>query len=235
MSGKARIRIYQSALYVLAGLSMATTAPAQPLHSVMLGIPAYSEEALTWCGPATGQMIMEGYPSGACPVLQEDVWIAIGAHKTESQWDTDPEGLRGAMMSLCPPSGRWSIFQNTDPEEQMYRVAYWMTQLSYPVAILQDTAPHNSYTPHAEHWVAVRGLITDVDPTTSTTITLEGVLLHDPSPQVLGDPPVIRFLSGTEWYAEFQPVTKVGSGFHGKYVTIIEPPQVLRLLSCTPP
>ena len=58
---------------LLFGLCTAGSLQAQPLHSVILSVPLYGEEALTWCGPATAQMVMEGYPAGACSVLQEDI------------------------------------------------------------------------------------------------------------------------------------------------------------------
>ena len=199
---------------------------AQPLHSVMLSVPEYSEEALTWCGPATAQMIMAGYPTSACTVLQEDIWAEVLLNKTESLWDTDPAGMRGALKNLCPPPGTWSICHKTDPADLMFRVAYWMTRNSFPVAIVKDTVAHNSYTAHSEHWVAIRGIITDADPTNTTSVNLENVWFNDPSPPELGGDPIVRFVTGTQWYAEFAPVTKVGSAYHGEYVAVIEPPPV---------
>jgi hypothetical protein len=199
----------------------------------MLSVPLHGEEALTWCGPAAGQMIMEGYPAGACSLLQEDVATSIASHKVEAIWDTDPAGLRGALLSLCPPSGTWSVYHRVDPNELMHRVGYWMTRNSYPVAILQDTVTHNGVAAHAEHWLAVSGMVTDVDPTTSTSVVLEYILLNDPVPASgnLGDPPLVRFLTGTLWFGEFQPVTKVGSAYHGEYVAVIEPPQVTGVMT----
>lgn len=226
MSRKTGVTMNRRVAALLIALCTAGPVHAQPLHSVILSVPLYGEEALPWCGPATAQMVMEGYPSGACSVLQEDIWTAVTASSAEAFWDTDPAGMRGALLSLCPPSGTWSIYHRTDPDELMHRVAYWMTRNAYPVALLQDTAPHNSLAAHGEHWVAVRGIVTDVDPTTSTTVTLENIWVHDPSPLVLGDPPISRFISGTQWLSELAPVTKAGSAWHGEYVAVIEPPQV---------
>lgn len=198
---------------------------AQPLHSVMLSMPEYSEEALTWCGPATAQMIMKGYPSGSCFVLQEDIWIAIQSYKAEAMWDTDPRGLKGAMNHLCPPAGTWVVYSKTDPGKLMHSVAYWMTTNNYPAAGLLNTLPHNSYAAHAERWIAIRGIVTDADPTTNSSVTLQFVWFNDPAPENLADPCIVRYISGSTWYSEFQPVTKAGSSYHGKYVAIIEPPE----------
>lgn len=219
-----RIRINKFWGLLLAANILIFSPNAWALHSVMLSVPDHPEEALNWCGPATGQMIMEGYPSGSCSVLQEDIWTAIQSYKAESMWDTDPAGLRDAMMNLC--GGHWVIFHNTDPQAVMYDVAYWMTKNNYPAAGLLNTLSHNAYTAHTEHWVAIRGIITDVNPTTNSSVNLQFVWFNDPSSVNLGDPSVERFVSGSTWYSEFQPVTKVGSSYIGKYVAIIEPPEI---------
>jgi len=224
-----------STIVTASALMITATAWAGPLHSVMLTVPDRPEEALSWCGPATGQMVMEAYPSGGCTVLQEDVWVAIQGHKVETMWDTDPAGLQGAMNSLCPPSGSWYVYKKNTPQELMFKVAYWMTKNSYPVALLKDTLSHNGYTSHREHWIAVRGVITDVDPTTpgTTSVNLQYVWFNDPAVD-LGSPSIERFISGSTWYSEFLPVSKAGSGFQGKYVAVIEPPGV-RGVAVAPP
>ena len=201
---------------------------AGPLHSVVLSVPPYAEEGLQWCGPATGQMIMEGYPSGSCSIIQEDVMEAIEDHKVEAMWDTDPAGLAGAMNTLCPPpSGHWYVWTNADPAMLMHNIAYWMTRNDYPVAVLKNTTVHHPGTPtHEEHWVVISGIITDGDPTEGGIVGLEGVFIIDPAPVAdeLGGPATVEYLNGSDWYAEFQPVTKPASSYVGKYVAIIEPP-----------
>lgn len=196
-------------------------------HSVMLTVPGYPEEATNWCGPAAAQMIMEGYPAESCSVLQEDIWLSIQSYKTEALWDTDPEGMRLAMKNTCPPSGTWSIHSDTNPQALMFTMARLMTRYRYPTAVLLDTEAHNDYAPHREHWIAVRGIITDVDPTASgiTSVNLSFVWFNDPAVP-MGNPAVERFISGSTWYSEFQSVNKAGSIYTGKYVIITEPPEI---------
>ncbi|MCP4661810.1 MAG: hypothetical protein GY856_40930, partial [bacterium] len=120
MRSSTKIFRWTGSVGLLAALTVA--GPAAALHSVFLAVPNHSEEALIWCGPAVGEMVMEGYPGGTgCDELQADVWTEILAHKdpTEAAWDTDPVGLAGAMMSLCPPTGSWSVFHNTDATQIM--------------------------------------------------------------------------------------------------------------------
>jgi hypothetical protein len=210
----------------LLALLAAPVAQAQPMHSVFLSVPGHSEEALTWCGPAVAQMVMDGYPGGACPQLQADIWAEIAAHRVEASWDTDPAGLRGAMMSLCPPpGGGWSVFHKTDAATLMYSVAFYMTHNGYAVPVLMSTAGHNSFAAHQEHWVAVKGIVTDLDPTTNPSVTLQYVWLTDPGVD-LGDPPLERYVSAAVWYAELQTVTKAGSAYAGQFVAVIEPPVI---------
>jgi hypothetical protein len=210
-----------------AALAAALAGPGDAaLHSVFLTVPLHSEEALTWCGPATAQMTIEGYPSAGCAKTQDEVWLAIQASKAEGMWDSDPAGMRGAMMSLCPPSagGHWVVFSPADPTALMYSVAFWMTHNNYPAVVLLDTVAHNSYAPHQEHWVVVKGIVTDVDPTTHPTVNLQYVWFNDPAVP-LGDPPLERYVAAGTWYGELQAVTKMGSAYQTKYVAVIEPPE----------
>lgn len=210
-------------------LTFLSAASADPMTSVMLNVPDRSEEALTWCGPATAQMVMEGYPSGSCAKLQEDIWGSIQTYKTDATWDADPAGMQGAMQHLCPPpGGHWVVFGNPNAQNLMYAIAYWMNKNKYPVAGMLSTAPHNALSGHGEHWVAIRGVITDKDPTVpgNSTVDLKFVWFNDPSPENLGDSAVERFVTGSVWYGEFQPVNKTGSVYNGQYVAVVEPPKV---------
>ena len=207
----------------LAGFLLLVTLAASASSSVFVTVTDHSEEALTWCGAATGQMVMTGYPAGACIKDQADVDASIQSHKVESNWDTDPAGLRDAMMELCPPSGHWVVFAQPDAASLMHSVAYWMNTNHYPVAALLNTAAHNSYAPHQEHWVTIKGIVTDLDPRTNPTVTLQYVFFVD-QPVALGDPPIDRFVSGATWYGEFAAVTKSPSAYQSKFVAVIEPP-----------
>lgn len=214
---------------VLAFIPTVLTADSD-YHIVMLDIPECSQESHIWCGPATAKMVMKGYPSVACDIDQDVIWGAIESYRVEGEWHTDPQGLRDAMQSLCPPIYQWVVFHKTDPQELMYSVAYWMTKNDYPVALLLSTEPHNGIPGHEEHWVEIRGIITDEDPTETgnTTIGLKFVWYTDPSPAELGDPAITELVSGSEWYTNlFKPVTKPTSSYVDQYVAIIEPPSVV--------
>jgi hypothetical protein len=71
----------------------------------------------------------------------------------------------------------------------------------------------------------VKGVVTDADPTTTSTVTLQNVWITDPSPAMLGDPAIERFISASTWFSEFSTVTKATSAYNGEYVAVIEPPE----------
>ncbi len=215
---------------VLSGFLLTALAAVAQHTAISTLLPGgyHSEEALTWCGPATGQMVIAGYPMSACTRVQADVDASIQAHKIEGNWDTDPAGLRAALVEQCPlPVGHsWVVFSPTDATVLMFWAAHYMTQNQYPVAALLGTTQHNSFAPHKEHWVTITAIVTDLDPTTHPTVTLQFVQFVDPSPTNLGDPPLVRYVSAAVWYADLTTVTKMPSAYNGKFVAIIEPPTV---------
>src|SRR5438270_1818793 len=174
-------RTIQSIKLVLAAAVMALSLPAAAQVSTFVTVTNHSEEALTWCGAAAGQMVVSGYPGGSCVQIQADMWDAIQTAKVESSWDTDPAGLRSAMTTLCPlpPGGHWSIFADPSAASLMYSVARWMKLRHYPVAAVLNTNPHNALVSHREHWDTIKGIVTDLDPTTNPAVTLQFVFITD--------------------------------------------------------
>jgi opacity protein-like surface antigen len=212
---------------------MILCAPLAASHSKILTVaPQYSQEATVWCGPATAQMIMEGYPSGSCTDLQEDIWPVIVANRIDALWDTDPVGIEKAMESLCPPTYGWVVKTRTTAGDMMYAVARNMNQYNYPVALVMNTDAHNPIsTSHTEHWVAVTGIVTDVDPVANSSAVLEAVIIHDPAHLDMSFPSVARYCTAAQWGTLFSAVNKPGSTYHGKFVAVMEPPPVTGTLT----
>jgi hypothetical protein len=98
-----------------------------------------------------------------------------------------------------------------------------MRRNSFPVAAVLNTDSHNAFAAHTEQWVAIKGIVTDVDPLTSSSVTLKYIFIVQQAP-TFGDPALERFLTGAQWYAEFEAVTKATSAYNGKFVAVIEPP-----------
>jgi len=187
-------------------------------------IPNYCQETIIWCGAAVGQMILEGYPAGVeHPHTQTHVWNRIQAHLDDLgvNWATDPDGLRDTLMELGgDPGVNWAIHANPNAQSLTYTVAYWMTQRNYPTAVLVYGF---------QHWVAIVGIETDVNPVGNTNVNLQFIEIDDP-----GNPPcptatsggVKSLMSGTNWYSNYwyTPGNIAASKWNGNYIAVIEPP-----------
>jgi len=199
---------------------------ASAQHNVYLEtpntVPSYCQETDIWCGAASGQMILEGYPNGVeHPFSQTDVWNHIQAHKDDSgvNWATDPDGLSTTLGDFGP-EGHWVVFSNTNAQSLTFSMTYWMTQRRFPSAALVYGF---------QHWVVIDGFTTDVDPTTSSTVNLQYIDIVDP-----WNPPcasathggIRQFMTGANWYSNYwyTPGNIAGSKWNGKYVAVVEPP-----------
>jgi hypothetical protein len=186
-------------------------------------IPCYCQETNIWCGAATAQMILEGYPAGVeHPYTQTHIWNVIQAHKNDINvnWATDPDGLKDALMDLGgDPGVHWVIFAQGSAQNQMYSVSYWLNRRLYPAAVLIYGFAH---------WVTITGVTTDVDPTTSNSVNLQFIEYFDP-----WDPPcpsatsggVKSWITGSAWYNIYYPETGYPqSKWNNNCIAIIEPP-----------
>lgn len=201
---------------------------ASAAHDVYLetpnSVPSYCQETNIWCGVATTQMILEGYPGGVeHPFTQTHIWNRIVAHRDDAgvNWATDPDGLRDTLMELGGDLGvHWSIFQNANAQSLMYSATYWMTKRRYPTAVLVYGF---------QHWVMIDGFTTDVDPTTNSSVNLQSIEIVDP-----WNPPcpaatnggVRSLMTGSNWYSNYwyTPGNIPASKWNGNYIAVIEPP-----------
>jgi hypothetical protein len=121
--------------------------------TLTLQAPLYGQSTNYYCGPASGQMIMNGYPNAASRVCKEQtpIYNTIQSLKQDNGFYTDPDGLRDAIMQLNPPpaAGHFAIFSDTNRDVVMHSMLYWMAQRNYPSAALINGG---------DHWVVVTRL-----------------------------------------------------------------------------
>lgn len=205
-------------------------------HTVSLEVPntvpSYCQEAGNWCGAATGQMALEGYPGGVeHPFTQTQVWNTIVTYRDDpgANWATDPDGMRDMLMDLGgDPGVHWSIFSDPTAATVMHDITFWMTIREYPTPVLVDPggSPYGSF----QHWVLIEGFVTDVDPTANPAATLQFIDIVDP-----WNPPcpantsggIRQTVSGATWYTTYwgSPGNYPASKWHGNYVAVVEPPE----------
>jgi len=199
------------------------------MHEVYLNIPntipSYCQEDPIWCGAAVAQMILEGYPPSLPehPYSQSHIWSRIQAHKDDPgvNWATDPDGLRLTLMELGgDPGVSWNIFPNPNAQSLAYSLAYWMTKRRFPAATLVW---------EFQHWVAITGITTDVDPTQQSTVNLQYIEIINPGKQpcpTASAGGIKTKMPGGNWYSNYwyAPGNYPASKWNGKYIAVIEPP-----------
>lgn len=198
-------------------LVMGLASPVYGQYVVDLNVPLYAQEEDNWSGPASGQMVMDGYPDpGDCIYYSQGlIWYIINSFNPEPGWDTDPYSLQQTLLALNPPpTGTWSLLTDTVKEDLMFDILYWMNRQEYPTPTLVY---------EGLRWVVIKGYQTDIEPVYGSDPILEMITIHDPFPTGAG---AINTMTGTVWYSTYweNPVNAPGTWF-GEYVAIVEPPQ----------
>lgn len=198
------------------------SAPAQHEIDLTGNVPVYGQQQCIWCGAASAQMIMDGYPDPAHRVLhtQLDIWNTIQANNSNDPadvgvgWATDPIGLREALMLRNPPpGGTWSIHEDANRDTVMFDIMYWMNRNNYPVATLIN---------QGGHWVVITGYESDIEPVAGSTPVLQHITRNDPEPHNVGTQSTVDAATwfATDWVG---PVQYAGTWLND-YVAVIEPP-----------
>lgn len=191
-------------------------------------VPLYGQESCCWCGAATAQMIMNGYPNAAdrlffpqgpptVPPGSTNCWDVIQANNSLAEpivWCTDPLGLRNCLRTLnLPPAGTWNIFMDTNRDAVMFDILYWMNRNNFPVGVLVN---------RGGQWVVIVGYETDIQPLSGTTPTLQQITIYDPEPHNIG---THSTMSGAIWFAtSWNGAIQYAGTWFNNYVAVIEPP-----------
>ncbi len=185
-------------------------------------VPLYGQERCNWCGPASCQMIRNGYPNPADRLYytQLYLWNTIQVNNsmdpadTGPGWASDPHGMTGCLQSLNNPSGvDWVEFADVSQKDVLFDMLYWMNIREYPSAVLIN---------QGGHWVVIVGFVTDVEPVSGSSPTLQHISIHDPEPHNVGTD---TEMTGAQWFAGPWNGAIVYTGtWHNKYVAIVEPP-----------
>jgi hypothetical protein len=190
-------------------------------------VPVYGQQMCFWCGAASAQMIMDGYPDplhrvfiAQGPPTIPNCWDTIQANNSTAaadlatNWATDPQGLRECLRLLNPPpGGTWNIFMNANRDVLLFNILYWMNRNNYPVAVLIN---------RGGHWVVIVGFQSDIEPILNSSPVLQQITYNDPEPHNVGS---VITKTGALWFANEWNGNIVYAGtWQGNYVAIIEPP-----------
>lgn len=217
---------YLKGLFILL-LLIGFTLPALAQYEVDLreNVPLYGQEECCWCGAASGQMIMDGYPNPFNNIWypQGQIWNTIQDNNStdpvdqNQNWCTDPQGLCETMRLLNPPPwpGDWNVVANPNRNEAAMEFLYYMNMNHYPVATLINLGGH---------WVVIVGYKTNIEPVGGSNPVLQEITIYDPEPHNVGTEITI---DAATWYDTYWagPVQYTGT-WHGQYVSVIEPPVI---------
>jgi hypothetical protein len=203
-----------SALF--AAIALFAFAQAHAAFIYDTGTPLYGQEQATWCGAATGQMILK---QGGVTKTQTEVWNKIDASRVDPNFYCDPQGLATTLNAFdTVEKDSWKVFTDTNQDQIVEKLMESMVRSQRPIGLLVD---------NGNHWVSWVGFSSDIDPLKGDA-TLLTAILNDPLPVSSG---TIFNLSAADFLARFTPNT-FGTTYKGKYVAVAvtEPEAVLLLM-----
>lgn len=139
-------------------------------------VPQYCQYQAHYCGAASAQMIMNGYPNPAARQLidQPTIYNWIQTNQTEAAPYKAPGKVRDAIHHFnAPPSpANFVARPYSSAYDATYKILLWMRRTNYPAATMINS----------NHWVVVTGYETDIDPEGNSSINLDWIDFHDPLP-----------------------------------------------------
>ncbi|MCG3138018.1 MAG: hypothetical protein HJJLKODD_01874 [Phycisphaerae bacterium] len=168
---------------------------------------------------------------------QSTLYTALPTYNGNPSLDVyDATGVKNALQALRPlPYNQYgynfSVQNNVDSQVLVKQIAQWLAypigtyggyEMGHPLhvpALIPAFAGTQSY----RHWMAVRGVISDVNPyPLPASLTVYGFWINDPIPGGIGEnsfKTTSQFLS-----SYYQAVNLPGDAYHGKFVAVCEPP-----------
>ncbi len=140
----------------------------------LLATPYHQQDTDYYCGAAVAQMILDSIGSG---VLDQNTLYASNHSHSSGGWYTSPDGLNYTLNAFMPAPPIFNSFfiverGDTEPEgsANIVRTLYFF-------AVATGTLVYN-----CGHWVAVRGVQTDVEPAPGSTYVIQGFNINNPWP-----------------------------------------------------
>lgn len=181
--------------------------------------PYYTQWTNYYCGAASAQMILNSAKIGVY-VNQHTLYSYIHSHNMCSGWATDPKGLQD-VLNLYYPAGWFRYYAFTTQESGVKKMAYTIKQFGVPPAALIYGCGH---------WVVVRGVMTNVEPTYSGSYTIYGFYVNDPwyGSSTLGENAYIDIAT---WNADYFTGCNWCGASGTRYITVVdpEPPPPVRI------
>lgn len=179
--------------------------------------PYYTQATSYYCGAASAQMILNSQNLGIYVASQTVIYDYDHAHNQCSGWASDPKGLTDVLNkygNAHTPPAYFMAYTPSSQDDGIKKLAYTIDRYGVPpTSLIYGCA----------HWVVVRGVITDVQPTTASSYTIYGFFVNDPwyGTNSLGENKYVTinswktdYFTGCEW---------CGSGTGNKFISVVDP------------
>lgn len=145
--------------------------------SVSLNIPYHQQDTDDHCGGATAQMILESIGGGL--IDQKTLCESNHSNNTQKGWSTDPNGLCYTLNKLKPAShSDFTVYSEATETLGSHRIAYTLWHNNSAIG----TMVYGKFC----HWIVVKGVELDVDPSTLTSpdnpYSIDGFWINNPWP-----------------------------------------------------
>lgn len=184
-------------------------------------VPYHSAPSNSADGAATVQMVLDQI--GAAPLpTQPAIDAQIQANNSEpGYWYSDPDGVKGALVNLKPAAfaNTFVVFSHGTEVEASRKITF--TLHHYQVAT-------STLVYSGGHWLAVKGVQSDVDPLASAAYSIEGFWIHNPWPDdpVTGAPSEDVWIDYATWTSTYFTSVVYGppaGQWLNKFVSVCDP------------
>jgi len=184
-----------------------------------INTPYYTQTTSYYCGAASAKMILNSEKLGIYVASQDTLYNYIHSHNNScsTNWASDPQGLSAVLNHYAnthTPPAYFVVSALSNQEDGVKKQAYTIDKYG---------VPPTSLIYNCAHWVVVRGVFTDVQPTTAATYTIYGFYVNDPwyGSTSLGENKYIDISSWKDDY--FTGCSWCGSPSGNKYISVVDP------------
>jgi len=186
-----------------------------------LVVPYHPASASSADGAATVQMVLDQI--GAAPLPdQAAIEAQIQPNNSEpAYWYSDPDGVKGALVNLKPAAfaNTFVVFSHGTEVEASRKITFTLHNYQVATATLVYSGGH---------WIAVKGVQTDVDPLTNAAYSIDGFLIHNPWPDdpVAGAPSEDVWIDYATWTGTYFTSVVYGppaGKWLNKFVSVCDP------------
>lgn len=185
-----------------------------------ISTPYYTQTTSYYCGAASAQMILNSEKLGIYVPSQVTLYDYIHPRNQCDNWYTDPKGLNDVLNHYAGNKAHFVISALANQNDGVKKLAYTIDRYGVPPA---------SLIYGCMHWVVVRGVITDAQPTSAASYTINGFFVNDPwyGATSLGEN---KYIDIAHWKSDYF----TGCGWCGapggnKYISVVDPEPIPRV------